>query len=76
MRRRQELQETRAANQWMLPYWLKTQEEFLKTRPFGIYVPATAKTRINKLFAVKGQRFPNGYNTRAIRRKQKLDSNG
>ncbi len=75
MRRLHELSDTIAANQWMLPYWLPTQEEFLKTRGFGKYVPATAKTRINKLFAVKGQRFQHGYTTKNGTRAERLSSN-
>lgn len=76
MRRQTNISRIKAANQWMLPYWLLTQEEFLKTRPFMKYVPATAKTRVNKLFAVKGQKFPNGYRSKNGTRSERLSANG
>ena len=64
MRRRRDPDQIKADEQWMLPWWLPTQAQFLKTRGFGKYVPATARTRINKLFARRGMRFPDGYKTK------------
>lgn len=69
MRRRPSRDQVKADNQWMLPYWLPTQRQFLKGRPFGQVVPATARTRLNKLFAHRGMRFPDGYR----RRRRTLD---
>jgi hypothetical protein len=78
MRRRKDLKLVKADNQWMLPYWLPTQEEFLKTRGFRKYLPHTARTRVLKIFAVKGQRFPDGYRskngTRAEREAKEISS--